>query len=162
IQADPASIQLQRDLALAHDKLGDLLRFNNDVPAAEASYHRAIAVREGLIRRHGQYPEVLRDLSVSANKLGTIRLRQGQYAEALAQFGRGLAYLDQFAPSYPSRIKVLEDYTYTYGQLTEASLMSDWTAGLVYARKSVESAQALTDAEPDTLLFRKRLAIAHQ
>jgi tetratricopeptide (TPR) repeat protein/tRNA A-37 threonylcarbamoyl transferase component Bud32 len=159
VKADPASIEVARDLALAHDQLGELNRYNNDIPAAEASFRRAIAVREALIKRHGQYPEVLRDLCVSANKIGLIRLRKGEFAAASGEFLRALDYLNQYAPTYLPRVKVLLDYEYTYRQLALSSLMSDWAAGAEYSRKALESAQAVVAIEPDNLVFRTKLAI---
>jgi tetratricopeptide (TPR) repeat protein len=158
-RANPDSLESQRDLAGAHDKLGDMSRFNNDIPAAEAAFRRAVAVREALTARHGQDPEVLRDQQVSTNKIGLIHLRRGEYAAALAQFTRALELLDRYAPNYPSRTKVLSDYEYTYRQLGQACLMSDWTAGAEYSRKALESARAFVAAAPQDLWLRKKLAI---
>jgi tetratricopeptide (TPR) repeat protein/tRNA A-37 threonylcarbamoyl transferase component Bud32 len=157
--AHPDSIEFQRDLALAHDQLGDMNRFNNDIPAAEAAFRRAIAVREAMTARHGQHPDVLRDQHVSANKIGLIHLRKGEYAEAMAQFTRALEFLNQYAPSLSTGTKVLSDYEYTYRQLAQACLMSDWTAGAEYTRKALESARAFVAAEPENLWLRKKLAI---
>jgi tetratricopeptide (TPR) repeat protein/tRNA A-37 threonylcarbamoyl transferase component Bud32 len=158
-KAHPDSLEFRRDLALAHDQLGDMSRFNNDIPAAEAAFRRANAVREALTARHGRHPDVLRDQHVSANKIGLIHLRRGEYSEAMAQFTRALEFLDRFAPSYPSRSKVMSDYEYTYRQLAQACLMSDWTAGAEYTRKALESARAFVAAEPENLWLRKKLAI---
>ena len=158
-KADPNSIPFARDVALAHDKLGDMNRFNNDIPAAEASFRRAIAVREALIARHGQYPDVLRDLCVSSNKIGLIHLRKGEYPKALAEFTRALEFLNQYAPTYSPQIKVVMDYEYTYRQLAQACFLSDWKTGAAYSRKALESAQAFVAAEPENLIYRTKLAI---
>ncbi len=162
VEADPDSVQARRDLALAHDKLGDLSRVNNDIPAAEAAFRQAVAIREELIRRHGQDTDVLRDMQVSSNKIGLIHLLRGDYAAALDQFRRSLGLLERYAPTYPSRTKVLTDYEYTYRQLGQACMMTDWTAGAEYSRKALEKAQAFVAAEPENLWFRKKLLIDYE
>jgi tetratricopeptide (TPR) repeat protein len=162
IRADPGASQPQLDLASAHDNIGDLLRFNNDIPGAEANFLKAIGVREQLVQGHRQDPEVLRALCVSIAKIGLIHLRRGEYPEALVQFKRSLTILDEFAPSYPSRFKVLGDYEYINRQLSEACMMSDWDAAVSYAQKSLESAQAVVALEPDNVVSRTKLAIVHE
>jgi tetratricopeptide (TPR) repeat protein len=159
LAADPDSILLHRDLAKAHDQLGDMSRYGNDIPAAEAAFRAAIAVREALIARHGQYPDVLRDQCVSSNKIGLIHLRRGEYAEARADFNRGLGLLERYAPTYPSQTVVLADYEYIYRHLGQCCLMSDWAAGTEYNRKALEKARAFVAAEPENLWLRKKLAI---
>lgn len=157
--AEPGSIRAQRDLARSHDKLGDLSRFNNDIDAAEASFRRGIAIREQLIARHGEDPEALRDMGVSLNKIGLIHLRRGEYDQALKGFHQSLALVERYASSYPSHTKVMTDYEYTYRQIAQASILSDWKAAVDYSRRALDSARAFVAAEPDNLWLRKKLAI---
>lgn len=157
--AEPGSVQAQRDLARAHDRLGDLSRFNNDIDSAEAGFRRGIAIRQGLIAGHGEDPEALRDMGVSLNKIGLIHLRRGEYDQALKAFHQSLALVERYASRYPSHTKVLTDYEYTYRQLAQASILSDWKAAVDYSRKALESARAFVAAEPENLWLRKKLAI---
>ncbi len=112
VEAEPGSIQARRDLALAHDKLGDLARFNNDIPAAEAAFRQAVAIREELIRRHGQDTDVLRDMQVSSNKIGLIHLlrrglrRRPGPVPAVAGNARALRADLPVADEGPDRLRV--------------------------------------------------------
>lgn len=157
--AEPGSIRAQRDLARAHDKLGDLSRFNNDIDSAEAAFRRGIAIRESLVAAHGEDPEALRDMGVSSNKIGLIHLRRGEYTRALEAFRRSLALVERYASSYPSHTRVLTDYEYTYRQIAQALILSDWKAAVEYSHKALESARAFVAADPDNLWLRKKLAI---
>jgi tetratricopeptide (TPR) repeat protein len=159
LQADPDSIELSRNLASALDHLGGMSRYGNDIPAAEVSFRRAMAVRDDLIARHGPSPDRLRDQHISSNNVGVIYLRRGEYARARAEFTRGLHLLEQYATSYPSQNTVATDYEYVYRHLAQCCLMSDWKAGGEYNRKALEMARKFVAADPGNLWLHKKLGI---
>ena len=44
--ADPGNAEWQRDLSINHDRIGNVLQAQGDLPAALASYHAALAIAE--------------------------------------------------------------------------------------------------------------------
>ena len=48
--ADPGNAEWQRDLSIKHDRIGNVLQAQGDLPAALASYHAALAIAERLAR----------------------------------------------------------------------------------------------------------------
>ncbi len=68
-KADPANAGLQRDLSVAYDKVGDVLKAQGDLTEALKAYRDGLAIRERLAKADPGNAGWQRDLSVSYKKV---------------------------------------------------------------------------------------------
>jgi tetratricopeptide (TPR) repeat protein len=93
-QSDPDNAVWQHDLSIAHDRIGDALAAQGDLPAALASFRNGLGISERLVK---SYPGGLNSLQSSHNKIGDVLRAQGDLAGALASFRAGFAIAEQLA-----------------------------------------------------------------
>ncbi len=99
---------LQRELASAYERVGDVQGRSNDSNlgnsrAAHASYAKALAIRQNLVRGDPGRPELLRELAISWTKSGDILWVEGKPAEAARCLKAALAIEESLASAPPSR-----------------------------------------------------------
>lgn len=79
---EPETELWQRDVAIGHVNLGEILLVSGDAIAAEESFRRALAVRRGLLDRHGPDPRRQRDVAVSSLALSIAMTAQDRHEAA--------------------------------------------------------------------------------
>ncbi len=107
-------LQLQRELASAYEKTGDLLHEAGGPDAADggslASYRRAFLLRQEIAKRAPLDPAAQSDLAFNVSKVGDGEFFHGQTAAALADYERAL-HLGESAlqrdPSSPAAHKAM-------------------------------------------------------
>ncbi|MCA8960175.1 MAG: serine/threonine protein kinase [Planctomycetes bacterium] len=82
------------DLALLHDKIGEVLAHVGETEAARAHHVRAYELRRARLERDGPSEALDRDLSRSHHRLGNVRLLSGDARGARDEFDRALALLE--------------------------------------------------------------------
>jgi serine/threonine-protein kinase len=88
--ADPNDPQSQRDLSIAHDKLGNALyRLGKLQPALE-HYQESMRIAQGLVDVDGDDKVRQRDLSIAHDQIGDIHLRQGQVQKSLEHYQQSM------------------------------------------------------------------------
>lgn len=140
---DPA---LQRELATAYEKVGDLqgetLNLNKgDTAGALASYGKALQLREALFRADPEVTENRRALSDSYNKLGMLLWQTSERDAALENCRKALEGYERLAAASPQDHALLGDLADAYlntGMIllergeTDAALQSQRRAMAVY------------------------------
>jgi tetratricopeptide (TPR) repeat protein len=106
-------VPLQRELATAYEKTGDLLHeaigTTADTSALD-SYRKALQLRKALARQAGSTPETQRELAFSVSKVGDGHFFHGETKEALDDYANALNLaqpLVQTAPADAASRKVL-------------------------------------------------------
>ncbi|HEX7578959.1 MAG TPA: protein kinase, partial [Thermoanaerobaculia bacterium] len=99
---------LRSELASAYERVGDVQGRLNDSNlgnsrAAHASYAKALAIRQDLVRRNPGHPELLRELAISWTKSGEILWIQGKPAEAARCLRAALSIEEALATAPSSR-----------------------------------------------------------
>ncbi|MDH5194375.1 MAG: hypothetical protein OEW32_11875, partial [Nitrospira sp.] len=69
---DPGNSEWQRDLSVSHNKIGDVLRAQGDLPAALTSYRASLGIAETLAKRDPGNSGWQRDLIISYVKLSQV------------------------------------------------------------------------------------------
>lgn len=113
---DPA---LQRELATAYEKIGDLqgqtLNLNKgDTAGALASYGKALQLREALFRADPEVSENRRALADSYNKLGMLLWQTSARDAALENCRKALECYEQLAAASPHDRVLLSDLADVY------------------------------------------------
>jgi eukaryotic-like serine/threonine-protein kinase len=154
---------LQRELAVAYEKLGDVQGNPNyanlgDTSGAFASYSKALAIRVALLA--GERDERNAKLGVFTlhNKIGRCQEATGEFAGAMANFQTAL----QIAENYATRTSAAEDRDWHAGSyFTIAGLLrskGDLESALQNYRKAMSIREAGVAAYPADLKLRTHLA----
>jgi serine/threonine protein kinase len=93
---------LQRELAAAYDRIGDLLGYTGaanlgDYPGALQSYEKALSIRESSLAAHPDDRQMQLDLLNDYFRLSFVLQDTGQYAKALAHLQMGLTLAQRTA-----------------------------------------------------------------
>jgi len=133
--------QLQRELATAYQKVGDVqgnpLDANlGDTAGALASYQKALTIREELAKKHPASVEDRRNLAISYMRIGDIHWRTGDTKPALEAYQQGIrigeALLGADQLDLPASRELWRGYrNLAYTQATAG----DFAAGLEALRK---------------------------
>ena len=99
---------LRRELASAYERVGDVQGGSYDSNlgnsrAAHASYAKALAIRQDLVRGNPDHPELLRELAISWTKSGEILWIEGKPAEAARCLRAALSIEERLATTPSSR-----------------------------------------------------------
>ncbi|HKP12597.1 MAG TPA: serine/threonine-protein kinase [Blastocatellia bacterium] len=147
--------QLQRELATAYQKVGDVqgnpLDANlGDTSGALASYQKALAIREGLVKKHPASVEDRRDLATSYIRIGDVNWRTGDVRPALEAYRQGVsigeALLEGDQLDLPASRELWRGYrNLAYTQATAG----DFAGGLETLRKAQALGERLLAAHPD-------------
>jgi tetratricopeptide (TPR) repeat protein len=99
--ADPGNAGWQRDLAASHEKIGDVLRAQGNLPAALDRHKAVLAIMERLAAADPGNAGWQHDLSVSHSKIGKVLQAQGNLPAALDSYKADLAIMGRLAAADP-------------------------------------------------------------
>jgi tetratricopeptide (TPR) repeat protein len=86
----PQAPRQRRDLSTSNTQLGFALRKIGDTQGALAAYHRALDLREGLMRDDANNVQAPRDVATALYYIGVAENDLGRRAEAIATFQRAM------------------------------------------------------------------------
>lgn len=72
---DPDNLKLQRDIAVSHERIGDVLKDQDHLTEALQAYEERMRIATKLADRDPDNTEWQRDLSVSYNKIGDVLVK---------------------------------------------------------------------------------------
>ena len=86
LAGDPADVRAFRHLTSALQRLGDACHADGDLPAAISAYREAVKEAKRAALASDGASEILWDLSVGLNRLGTVQLEADQAQAAIASY----------------------------------------------------------------------------
>ena len=97
---------LQRELAAAYDRIGDLLGYTGaanlgDFPGALQSYNKALAIREASAAAHPDDVQIQSDLLSDYFRLSFVLQDKGEYQSALGYAEKGMPISERLASAHP-------------------------------------------------------------
>lgn len=117
---EPSNLNLQHDLMVSYDRIGDMYLQADDNVAALKAYQGGLAIAKKLAELDSEYTEWQRDLSVCYERIGDIQLKTGNYDAALQAYQDGLAIAKKLAeldPNHPERQRDLSVSYYKIGDM---------------------------------------------
>jgi serine/threonine protein kinase/predicted negative regulator of RcsB-dependent stress response len=160
--ANPARTDAQRDLSIAHDKLGDLSLRLGDSRAALENYEQARTLRQCLPEADQAAGWAQRDLYVSHNKLGDVYLRLGDAKAARDSYQSALEAAQHLADANETSAQAQRDLSVSHNKLGDAYMeLGDTKAARDGYQKALELRQRLADADPASVQAQRDLSIAH-
>jgi serine/threonine protein kinase len=161
-EADPASAPAQRDLCLAHERLGDVSQRLGDRNAARQEYEKGLAVRQRLADAEPGNAQAQRDLAASHTKLGDVSMGFGDHKAAREEYGKALAASRKLADADPASARDQRDLAASYVALGNVDLESgDPKAARQEYEKGLDVRRRLADADPASARAQRDLAISH-
>jgi serine/threonine protein kinase len=164
-QNDPA---LQRELATAYEKVGDLqgqtLNLNmGDTAGALASYGKALQLREALVRDDPNGVENRHALADSYNKLGMLLWQTSERDAALENCRKALALYEQLVADSPQERALLNDLSNAYLNAGMILLEQGNTADALQSqRRALAIFETLVASDPQDRQARRSLSRSYE
>jgi len=125
--ADPTNAEMQRNLSVSFNKLGDVSVESGDLAAAARVYFAdGLTIAKQLAQADPTNAEMQRDLWVSFNKLGDVSVESGNLAAARVYFADGLTIAKQLAQADPTNAQMQRDLSVSFDRLGNVSVGGTW------------------------------------
>ncbi|MGB2746957.1 MAG: tetratricopeptide repeat protein, partial [Thiofilum sp.] len=115
--ASPTNFDIQRELSVSYEKVGNIQQAKGEQEAALRSYQQSLAIREKLAAHDPQQVEWQRDLSVSYDNVGAIQQAKGEYEAALRSYQQSLAIAEKLAAHDPQQVEWQRDLSVSYDKV---------------------------------------------
>jgi non-specific serine/threonine protein kinase/serine/threonine-protein kinase len=159
---------LQRELAAAYEKVGDLqgktLDFNmGDTAGALASYGKALQLREALVKADAASAENRHALADSYNKLGMLLWQTSERDAALENCRKALEVYEELAASSPADKALLNDLANSYLNIGMILLEQGNTAdAFASQRRALSIYEQLVAGDPQDNQARRSLSRSYE
>jgi serine/threonine protein kinase/tetratricopeptide (TPR) repeat protein len=159
---------LQGELAAAYEKIGDVQGMPRqanlgDTDGAEASYRKALAIRESLAAADPKDEEVRRQLTPNYGKLSDLLWNKGDARGAMENSRKEIAVAEalyQEDPNNQANRFLLAAYRMDHGY-KQAVLGSDAAAGLETLRQGSAMLEQILSEDPQNVQARRLLSLSY-
>ena len=159
--------ELQRELAAAYDRVGDVRGANytaanlGDITGAADSYMKALGIREALLAALPGDLQNRRDLAASYRKIGVQLLETSDAARGREYLRKALAFYEQLAADQPENMEIRKGLGAAHNALGLALEDTGDVAGaLANHRKALTLREALLAADPGDENLRRSVVIS--
>ena len=158
----PDNAQMQRDLSVSYNNLGEIAKARNDYSAAEGYYAKALEIGEKLAEKYPDDPGMQCDLSVSYNKLGDVAKARNDYKAAEGYYAKALEIGERLAEKYPEDPQMQRDLSVSYEKLgVVAEARNDYKAAEGYYAKALEISERLAEKYPEDPHLQRDLGVSY-
>jgi serine/threonine protein kinase/predicted negative regulator of RcsB-dependent stress response len=167
-QESSGDLSLQRELASAYEKVGDVQGGNlfgniGDSASALESYRKAHVIRQAVATAEPHSLEYLLELARSHDSLGSILGQRGERDEALAHYQQAQAIREPLAKASPSDRRVQRALGTSYFYIGSSLIETGDIGGARDARyKQMTIFEALARAENSTSSDRRNQALGYK
>ena len=120
-QANPASAEAQRDVAVNLDRLGDVAWEAGDLAGAQARYEEDVVIFRKLAQVNPTSAEAQRDVSIALNKFGDMAWQAGDQTGARARYKESLSIRRKLAQANPTSAQAQRDLLRSLVRLGETT-----------------------------------------
>jgi tetratricopeptide (TPR) repeat protein len=153
--------QVQHNLSIDQDRIGDAQRAQGDLSAALKSYQASMEIRRKLAERDPGNAQWQRDLSVSHNKIGDVQSAQGDLGGALKSFQADMEIARKLAERDPGNAEWQRDLSVSHDRIGEVqSAQGDLGGALKSFQASMEIARKLAERDPGNAQWQTDLAFS--
>lgn len=157
----PLSKAMERNLAVALQQFGELEVRSGALAEAEGYFLRSLEIAQSLVQRDADGFENGRLVVGAKLRLGWLETRRSRPDAAQEYFRRALSDAEAMHRRLPLNAQLLRDVSLACDNLGESLVASDPTAARGYFGRSLEIADVLARAEPDSVRSTFDLLIAH-
>ena len=157
----PDDPQMQRDLSVSYNNLGDIAKARNDYKAAEGYYSKTLEISERLAEKYPEDPQMQRDLCVQYGNLGDIAKARNDYNAAEGYYAKALEISERLAEKYPDDPNLQRDLSVSYNKLGGiAEARNDYKAAEGYYAKALEISKRLAKMFPEVPMLKDDFALS--
>ena len=162
----------QRDLAGAHNKIGEVLRAQGNLRDALAAHQASLAIRERLAKADPENLEWQRDLAGAQDKIGDVFRAQGNLRDALGAYQASLAITKRLAKfpnekpfteavfeAWPTKAGWQRNLHETHNKIGEVLRAQ---GNLRDALGAYQASLAIAEANPENLTWERDVAISNE
>lgn len=161
--SDSDSLAARRDLALAHNHLGDAHLQQGRVLAACDAFEQSLGIARELAAVDPASAQAQRDMCVALTKLGDARWRHGNASAAREAFEQALAISQQRLVDDPENTEAQRDLSVSFSRLGNVRLeQGDSDGARVAYEKSLALDRQLATDHPDDLEAQRDLAVSFE
>ena len=161
---DPGNTQWQRDLSISHNKLGDVLVAQGNLPGAPEAYRKDLAIMEPPGRaRSGQHTVAARPVAPAQylSVLVAVLVAQGNLPGALEAYRKGLAIMEPLAARDPGNTQWQRDLSISHNKLGDVLVAQGNLPGALEAyRKDLAIMEPLAARDPGNTQWQRDLPIS--
>jgi tetratricopeptide (TPR) repeat protein len=144
-------------------ELADLIRDRATLAEVGALYRRALAIRERLARSGPSNAGWQRDLSVSYERVGDVRVEEGDLVGAIKSYRDGLTIIDRLAQSDPTNAGWQRDLSVSYNKVGDVQVAQGDLAGALKSyRDSLAIRERLANSDPDNAGWQRNLSVSYE
>ncbi len=160
-RSGPLSEAMERNLAVALQQFGELEVRSGADSLAQSYFQRSLEIAQSLRQRDLDELENWRLLVSAKLRLGWLEAGRGQRGAALEHFLGALSDAEAMRRRLPLNAQVLRDVSLVCDNLGDLTVESDPSMARGYFDRSLEIAEVLARAEPDSTRSKFDLLIAH-
>jgi tetratricopeptide (TPR) repeat protein/tRNA A-37 threonylcarbamoyl transferase component Bud32 len=161
-EANRDSAQAQRDLSVAHNRLGDVYLQLGDSKAALDSYKKDLEICQRLAEADKASAQAQRDLAVAHIKLGDAHLELGDSKAALDCYKKDLEICQRLAEADKASAQAQRDLSISHNKLGDVQLrLGDSKAALDSYQKGLDIRQRQAEADRTSAQAQRDLSVSH-
>jgi tetratricopeptide (TPR) repeat protein len=163
VEADPDNAAWQRDLFRAHQKMGDVLRAQGKLNAAQENYKTALTIARQLAEAEPEDTGRQRDVAAGHEAIGDALRVQSRPAEALEAYEAGHAIVVTLADGDPANEQLQRSLALSHNKIGDVlRAQGNLDGALERYRISLDIIEALAAASPRNAGLQFDLAIRHE
>jgi tetratricopeptide (TPR) repeat protein len=160
--AYPANAERQRDLAVSHERLGDVAVAAGDLAAAHAAYQAALDITARLAAANPANTARQHDLSVGYDKLGDVAAAAGDLTTARAAYQASLDIRRRLAETDPANTQWQRDLCVSHERLGDIAVAAgDLAAARTHYQADQDIAKRLAATNPANTEWQRDVSISH-
>ena len=162
VKAEPDNLNLQRDLSVSYERVGDMHLKSGDNAAALKAYQDGLAIAKRLAELDPNHTGWQRDLFVSYTKVGDMHRSSGDHAAALKAYRDGLAIAKKLAELDPNHTEWQRDLSVSYERVGDMHVKTgDYAAALNAYQESLAIRKKLAELDPKHTEWQRDLSVSH-
>jgi serine/threonine protein kinase/tetratricopeptide (TPR) repeat protein len=159
--AYPHDVEVQWNLAVSYEKLGDAQSRLGEAQAAQLSYQKSLRIRltQAAVDPRGFHTQ--RALSISYDKMGDAALQSGDLNDAARMYGQALRVRQKLAAKTPPDARVQRDLLISHNKIGDVQIrLGSPNEALESYRRGLTIAEQLTPRERGNTEAKRDLSIS--
>ena len=162
IAFNPYNADCQRDLAVSHVKIGNVLVAQGNLSGAVAAYRASRDILDRLAKADAGNSGWQRDLSISLGRTGNVLVAQGNLSEALATYQASHEIADRLANAAPGNAELQHGLSVSHSKIGDVLVARGNLPGALAAyRAAHDILDRLAEADPGNAGWQRDLSVSH-
>jgi eukaryotic-like serine/threonine-protein kinase len=159
----PNDVDMQRDLLVSYERIGDVLLATGDTAAALDHQRKALGFSQALAAAHPDDGEFRRTVMISYLKVGQVLAQTGDTSAALENFRQSLQLAEKSVDADPASARARGDLALMLNKVGDILMAGDDApAALEHYRRGLAIREAVAAADPTSATARRAVAVSNE